>query len=73
MNDKIRIEINPDWCKGCEIWVDVCPKDCLEMKNFVAVVKDLESCTGCKLCEQLCPDFGVVVHAPKKKKQTVSE
>jgi len=25
------------------------------------VVKDLESCTGCRLCEIYCPDFAIAV------------
>ena len=67
------IEINKEWCKGCEICVDVCPRDVLEMKDFVAVVKDLESCTYCNMCELLCPDFAIVIHPPEKKKKVVSE
>ena len=53
MNQVARIEINEGWCKGCEICVDVCPRDVLEMKDFVAIVKNIEMCTGCMLCEQL--------------------
>jgi NAD-dependent dihydropyrimidine dehydrogenase PreA subunit len=71
MSRVARIEINEGWCKGCEICVDVCPRDVLEMKDFVAIVKNLEMCTGCMLCEQLCPDFAIVVHPPQKKKVVV--
>ncbi len=67
-----RIDINESWCKGCEICVEVCPRNVLEMHDFVAKVKDLDNCTGCMLCEQLCPDFAIVVHRPDKKKK-VSE
>jgi 2-oxoglutarate ferredoxin oxidoreductase subunit delta len=72
MSEKASIEINEKWCKGCEICVDVCPRDVFEMRNFVAKVKDIDKCTGCMLCEQLCPDFAIIVHAPEKKKKSVS-
>ena len=67
------IEINKVWCKGCEICVDVCPRDVLEMKDFVAVVKDIDRCTFCQLCELLCPDFAIVVHRPNSKKKLSAE
>jgi len=71
MSTDARIEINESWCKGCEICVDVCPRDVLEMKDFVAKVKDSKMCTGCLLCELLCPDFAIVVHPPQKKKMVI--
>ena len=67
------IKINEAWCKGCEICVDVCPKDVLEMKDFVAVVKDIDQCTYCQLCELLCPDFAIVVQRPNSKKKVAAE
>jgi 2-oxoglutarate ferredoxin oxidoreductase subunit delta len=56
------IEINDVWCKGCGICVEFCPKDVLQMTPLdkVEVVK-LEACTKCLRCEQLCPDFAIVV------------
>ena len=68
MEQKTRIEINEAWCKSCEICVEVCPKNVLKMEDFVAKVDDLDSCTECMLCEVLCPDFAIVVHAAKIKK-----
>lgn len=69
--ENARVDINESWCKGCEICVEVCPRDVLEMKDFLARVKNIEQCTGCLLCEQLCPDFAIVVHPPKKQKSVV--
>ncbi len=56
------IEINDAWCKGCGICVQFCPKDVLQMTPLdkVEVVK-LEACTKCLRCEQLCPDFAIVI------------
>lgn len=73
MEAKARISINKAWCKSCEICVDVCPRNVLEMKDFKAEVIDIDQCTGCLLCELLCPDFAIVVHPPKKKKKLVLE
>ena len=69
MKDKIDIEINELWCKGCEICVDICPKDVFKMENFKAKIKDLESCTGCLLCESLCPDFAIIIKLSEKDKK----
>ncbi|OGK99947.1 MAG: hypothetical protein A3E31_14750 [Candidatus Rokubacteria bacterium RIFCSPHIGHO2_12_FULL_73_22] len=55
------------WCKGraCGICVHACPELCLaiDARDRVAVVRP-EACTGCRLCELLCPDFAIAVHDP---------
>ena len=56
-----RIHIREAWCKGCRICVEFCPTEVLAMKGQVAVVVDIEACTKCGLCEQLCPDFAIQV------------
>ena len=68
---KASIEITKEWCKGCSICVDFCPKDVLVMKGLLVEVKDLEACTICNLCEALCPDFAIVVKAvePQSSKE----
>ena len=73
MSEKVGITISKSWCKGCEICVDVCPRNVLVMNGFAAKVKDLEKCTFCMLCEQLCPDFAIIVHPPDKKKKLFKE
>ncbi|MFB3819123.1 MAG: ferredoxin family protein [Candidatus Methylomirabilales bacterium] len=58
----VTIEINDAWCKGCAICVEFCPKDVLKMTPLDKVeVVALEQCTKCLRCEQLCPDFAIVV------------
>ena len=57
-----RIEINTKWCKGCEICVELCPTDALQMKDFKCAVKDLDKCIACMQCELRCPDFAIEVY-----------
>lgn len=66
----VTIQINDAWCKGCTICVEFCPKDVLVMNRMDKVeVKAIESCTKCLRCEQLCPDFAIVVFGdPGKSK-----
>ena len=62
-NSQIRLEITEAWCKSCDICVKLCPERCLELDAHEIVrLKDAEACTGCRLCEWLCPDFAIAVH-----------
>jgi 2-oxoglutarate ferredoxin oxidoreductase subunit delta len=56
-----EICINTNWCKGCGICVDICPKQVLAMDYLVAVVVALDRCIVCGRCEVSCPDFCIDV------------
>lgn len=59
----IELEILPEWCKGCDICVKMCPERCLHLNGRrIVELKDPEACTGCRICEMLCPDFAIAVH-----------
>ncbi len=75
----ITIEIDEVMCKGCNVCVEVCPVDALDMEGigsrwqgYLAVIKDIEACTGCLLCELQCPDFAISVTVPDKKKKAAA-
>ncbi|MFC1505186.1 ferredoxin family protein [Thermodesulfobacteriota bacterium] len=54
--------INRDWCKGCGICVEFCPKNVLEMDEMdKAVAARPEACICCRLCEIRCPDFAIEI------------
>lgn len=59
-----RVAVAVGWCKACDICVRVCPEGILvpDGRGAVAVTAP-ERCTGCRLCEWLCPDFAITVHA----------
>ena len=59
----VRLEINPAWCKSCDICVSMCPERCLRLNaERIAELAAPDKCTGCRLCEWLCPDFAIRVH-----------
>ena len=66
-----RLEITPEWCKGCDICVKMCPERCLVLnaEQIVEMAKP-ELCTGCRLCEWLCPDFVIKVFNEKSQPVT---
>ena len=56
----MRLLLRPEWCKGCLICVDFCPKGVLALDQDQKIqVVDEEACTECKLCELRCPDFAI--------------
>ncbi len=59
---RISIDVNEAWCKACNICADFCPEEVLELRGLAITVRDLEACTGCKMCELICPDFAIKVH-----------
>jgi 2-oxoglutarate ferredoxin oxidoreductase subunit delta len=69
----VHIEINYAWCKGCQICVEICPRSVLGYAAEVSdkgfrqiVVEKIEDCTGCIMCELMCPDLAITVEKVKK-------
>jgi 2-oxoglutarate ferredoxin oxidoreductase subunit delta len=64
------ITIDKNYCKGCELCVQVCPQQIISMSKeitvrgyFFAQVHDPSRCIGCRICAIMCPDVAIEVHS----------
>ncbi|MBP2143237.1 2-oxoglutarate ferredoxin oxidoreductase subunit delta [Methanococcus voltae] len=64
----MKITINEEYCKGCDICIQVCPKDVYEKskqlnKKGIYPPKPVNpnECTHCNLCVLQCPDQAIDV------------
>ena len=48
-------QIDPDKCNGCNLCVEVCPNQVLELRNGISTVAHPQKCDYYGLCEQICP------------------
>ena len=57
----VRIDLNPAWCKGCGICIEMCPTDVFTAEEGTgkAVVAYPERCTACGMCELYCGDYAI--------------
>ncbi len=63
----VRIAIYRGWCKKCDICIAFCPRKVLDKdEDGYPVVKEMDLCTGCKLCANRCPDFAITVYSGEK-------
>ncbi len=69
----IEIIINSDYCKGCNICIEFCPKNVLQLSKAINAMGyilpeavDIQACTQCQLCVIVCPDLAIAV-TPKVK------
>ena len=57
-----ELVIDRNWCKGCRICVQFCPKKVLDLDGEdKAMVSRPQDCTACRLCELRCPDLAITV------------
>ena len=64
--EKGKLTIDSNWCKGCGICVEYCPKGVLKLENNIISVKDIENCILCGLCELRCPDYAIYISKDDK-------
>lgn len=68
MKKKIRVSIDRERCKGCELCIPVCSRHLLAMtaalnrKGFhVAEVTGADKCLGCLKCARMCPEAAIEI------------
>jgi ferredoxin len=47
-------KVNPELCTGCEICMEICPMEAIEMVNGIAKIDQIK-CSNCRLCVRECP------------------
>ncbi len=47
--------IDEELCTGCEICIDECPNDCLELVDDVVKLVRPDECDGKGECAEVCP------------------
>jgi 2-oxoglutarate ferredoxin oxidoreductase subunit delta len=69
---KGAIVVNIEKCKGCEICVEACPTQVINMASQVngkgyryAYMEKPDVCTGCANCAVVCPDGVITVYRVK--------
>ena len=62
--DFVNIRWIDQWCKRCNICVEICPKNSLLLTHDAII--EATDCIRCGLCERYCPDFAIEV-LPKRK------
>ena len=61
--DYVNIRWVDEWCKRCNICVEICPKDSLVLTHDAII--EATDCIRCGLCERYCPDLAIEV-LPKR-------
>jgi 2-oxoglutarate ferredoxin oxidoreductase subunit delta len=61
--DYVNIRWVDEWCKRCNICVEICPKASLVLTHDAII--EATDCIRCGLCERYCPDLAIEV-LPKR-------
>jgi len=69
MKKKGHIEIDREFCKGCEICIAFCPEEAIALAAELNAAGYLPvcliengTCTGCSVCAIVCPEAAIEVY-----------
>ncbi|MFQ5841829.1 MAG: ferredoxin family protein [Thermodesulfobacteriota bacterium] len=75
MGLKGYIEIDREFCKGCKLCIEFCPKGVISLSSNLNVkgyhpayfteeesTKEKRKCTGCSICAIVCPEVAIEVY-----------
>lgn len=58
--DQLEVKLKKEWCKGCGICVEFCPKNVLALDHHSKIeIVNKDACILCGQCEMRCPDFAI--------------
>ena len=63
-----NLSINKEWCKGCAICSQFCPKNVLEIQDGKVSIVNEDACISCRMCEYRCPDFAIFAGRGEEEK-----
>ena len=68
MKTKLRVSIDRERCKGCELCISICPLHLLIMTStlnrkgyHVAETARAAECLGCLKCARMCPEAAIEI------------
>lgn len=68
MKTNLRVSIDRERCKGCELCISVCPRHLLVMtvalnrKGYrVSETARAEECSACLKCARMCPEAAIEI------------
>lgn len=63
------IEVDENYCKGCELCVSACPQDVIRLdmkhltpKGYHPAYLKADGCTGCGICAIVCPEAALAIY-----------
>ena len=66
---KSKVVIKSELCKGCDLCIEFCKQGVLvsskklnKMGYYYPEAVNMDKCTGCMVCTQVCPDFVIEVY-----------
>ena len=63
-----QLNVFSERCKECGICFEFCPKNNLRpAEDGTPEMIDHAECTGCRLCEYMCPDFAIQLFTEEDK------